>query len=95
MEEKKIERDLMSQEEFEKYIYDNSGLKNFDAVSKFKSINRAIKRGLVAPNGVILPKRPFNNRANTSSRKGVHSRTTNELKKQIYGQFKQYQRKAV
>lgn len=92
-EQKKIERDLMSQEEFEKYLAENSGLKTFDAVSKFKSVNRAIKRGDVTSNGLIVPKRPFNNKANTSKRIGVHSRKTNELKKQIYGQLKQYQRR--
>ena len=94
-EQKKIERGLMSQEEFEKYLAEHSGLKTFEAVSKFKSVNRAIRRGHVVPNGLIIPKKPFNNRANTSKRKGVHSRGTNELKKQIYGQFKQYQRRAA
>lgn len=94
-EQKKIERSLMSQEEFEKYLAKNSGLKTFEAVSKFKSVNRAIRRGHVAPNGLIIPKRPFNNRANTSNRKGAHSRSSNELKKQIYGQIKQYQRRAA
>lgn len=94
-EQKKIERDLMSQEEFEKYIAENSGLKTFIAVGKFKSVFRAIKRGHVAINGVIYPKRPFNNGANTSKRKGVHSRDNNELKKSIYGQFKKYNRKTA
>lgn len=94
-EQKKIERSLMSQEEFEKYLAENSGLKTFEAVSKFKSVNRAIRRGHVAPNGLIIPKRPFNNRANTSKRKRAHSRSANELKKQIYGQIKQYQRRAA
>lgn len=89
-EQKKIERDLMSQEEFEKYLAEYSGLKTFESVSKFKSVNRAIKRGHVTSNGLIAPKRPFNNRANTSKRRYVHSRSTNELKKEIYGQFKQY-----
>lgn len=94
-EQNKIERSLMSQEEFEKYLAENSGLKTFEAVSKFKSVNRAIRRGHVAPNGLIIPKRPFNNRANTSKRKGAHSRGSNELKKQIYEQIKQYQRRAA
>lgn len=94
-EQKKIERDLMSQEEFEKYLADNSGLKTFEAISRFKSVKRAIKRGHVAANGLIAPKRPFNNRANTSKRIKVHSRGTNELKKQIYEQFKQYQKRVA
>lgn len=95
MEEKKIERSLMGQEEFESYLANNRGLRTFEAVSKFKSVNRAIKRGHVAPMGLIIQKRPFNNRANTSSRRGVHSRGTNEFKKFIYGQFKQYQRRTA
>ena len=96
-EQKKIERDLMSQEEFEDYI--SKGiivlhLITYDGVHRFKSIRRAMRRGHVAAEGIVMPRRPFNNRANTSKRKGVHSRSTNELKKKIYGQLKQYQRRA-
>ena len=96
-EQKKIERDLMSQEEFEDYI--SRGIMvlhliTYDGVHRFKSIRRAIRRGHVTTEGIIIPRRPFNNRANTSKRKGVHSRSTNELKKKIYGQLKQYQRRA-
>ena len=96
-EQKKIERDLMSQEEFEDYI--SKGiialhLITYDGVHRFKSIRRAMRRGHVTTEGIIMPIRPFNNRANTSKRKRVHSRSTNELKKKIYGQFKQYQRRA-
>ena len=96
-EQKKIERDLMSQEEFEDYI--SRGiivlhLITYDGVHRFRSIRRAMKRRHVTTEGVIMPRRPFNNRANTSKRKGVHSRSTNELKKKIYGQLKQYQRRA-
>jgi hypothetical protein len=90
MEEKKIERDLMSQEEFENYIYNNSGMKNFNATSMYKSVGRAIRRGHMLPSGIVYPKRPFNNRANTSKRRGVHSRVNNELKKCIYGELQQY-----
>lgn len=90
MEEEKVERTLMSQEEFEDYIYKNSGLKTFIATGKFKSVRRAIKRAHVIDNGMLIPKRPFNNRANSSDRKRVHSRGTNELKKKIYAQLKQY-----
>lgn len=97
MEEQKIERSLMSQEEFEDYI--SKGIMvlhliTYDEVHRFKSIRRAIRRGHVTTEGIIIPRRPFNNRANTSKRKGVHSRGTNELKKKIYGQLKQYQRRA-
>lgn len=96
-EQKKIERDLMSQEEFENYI--SKGIMvlhliTYDGVHKFKSVRRAVRRGHVTAEGIVMPRRPFNNRANTSKRKGVHSRSTNELKKKIYGQLKQYQRRA-
>lgn len=65
-------------------------LRDYRAVGKFKSIRRAIRRGLVSPSGTICPKRPFNNnnRANTSRRKGHHSRVMNEVKKSIYEQLK-------
>ena len=97
MEEQKIERSLMSQEEFEDYI--SKGiivlhLITYDGVHRFKSIRRAMRRGHVTAEGIVMPRRPFNNRVNTSKRKGVHSRSTNELKKKIYGQLKQYQRRA-
>lgn len=96
-EQKKIERDLMSQEEFENYI--SKGiivlhLITYDGVHRFKSVRRAMRRGHMTSEGIVMPRRPFNNRANTSKRKGVHSRSTNELKKRIYGQLKQYQRRA-
>ena len=96
-EQKKIERDLMSQEEFEDYI--SKGiivlhLITYDGVHRFKSVRRAMRRGHVTAEGIVMPRRPFNNRANTSKRKGVHSRSTNELKKKSYGQLKQYQRRA-
>lgn len=59
----------------------------FDAVSKYKSVARAIRRGDVTKYGTIAPKRPFNNRANSSRRAGVNSRTMNEHKKNIYGRL--------
>lgn len=60
------------------------------------SINRAIKRGTAMFDGSIAPKRPFNNKANTSERKGIHSRTLNERKKSIYFALKtQWQKKAL
>lgn len=56
---------------------------NYYAVSKFRSIRRAIKRGNVdLVTGVIYPKRPFNNR------KPTLGRLRNETKKRIYGQFR-------
>lgn len=65
-------------------------LSNYFATSKYRSINRAYKRNHVTVNGMLIPQRPFNNRANTSTRKGVHSRVLNELKKKYYGQILQY-----
>ena len=56
---------------------------NYYAVSKFRSIRRAIKRGHVdLITGRIYPKNPFNNR------KPTLGRTHNELKKKLYGQFR-------
>ena len=90
-EQKKIERNLMSHEEFKQYIdnnEDSTNLITYDGVHKFKSVRRAMKRSQVASNGMVVPKRPFNNRANTSRRKGKHSRGLNELKREIYEQIK-------
>lgn len=100
-EQKVVERPLMSEEEFKNYVEENKvdvgkdlyekgilHLRTFEAVRKFKSVRRAIKRGLVSIDGFIYPKRPFNNRANASKRKGKHSRVTNEKKKLIYGRIK-------
>ena len=76
---KTIERELMSEEEFKEYLDSSTlNLQTFEAVSKFKSVRRAIRRGHVAPNGVIYPKRPF---SNTNTRE-------NRIKRQIYGQLK-------
>ena len=59
---------------------------NYYAVSKFKSIRRAIKRGNVdLVTGVIYPKRPFNNR------KPTLGRLRNETKKKIYGKIRRIQ----
>jgi len=87
MEEEVVERELMAQEEFEKYLNDTRGLKTFEAITKFKSVNRAIRRGHVTDIGLVAPDKPFNNRGNSSKRIGIHSRVTNELKKQIYGRY--------
>lgn len=106
-EQKLVERTLMNEQEFKDYIeeykennknkinnfYENGilYLNTYEAVSKFKSIRRAIRRGHVSIEGIIYPKRPFSNKANTCRRKGKHSRTTNEIKKAIYEQFKHKQ----
>lgn len=77
----KKERELMSSEEFAKYIGAGQ-LKTFEAVGKFKSVRRAIRRGHVSPLGEIYPRRPFSNKKATKGRK------LNELKKCIYERIK-------
>ena len=57
---------------------DYLNLLTYEAVGRFKSIRRAIKRGHVSPFGGIYPKRPFGN-TNTKM---------NRIKRQIYEQFK-------
>lgn len=57
---------------------------HFYAVGIVKSMGRAIKRGRLTGNGILMPKRPYNNRANTSKRKHIHSRVQNETKRKIY-----------
>lgn len=59
-------------------------LATYEAVSKFKSVKRAIRRGRVSPYGVIYPKRPFGN-TNTKE---------NRIKRQIYEQLKNSRRAA-
>lgn len=58
-------------------------LLRFEAVSKFKSVKRAWRRGHISDYGLIYPKRPFNNR---TSKKNI--RPFNELRKVIYGQLR-------
>lgn len=56
---------------------------NYSAVSKFKSVKRAIKRGHVNLYlGNIYPDRPFNNR------KPTPGRALNERKKKLYEHFR-------
>lgn len=54
------------------------------ATTKVKSLRRAFKRGRLVGGGSLKPHRPFNNRANTSKRKGVESRFMNTVKKKMY-----------
>lgn len=42
---------------------------NYNGVSRFKSIRRAMRRGLVSSSGMIAPKKPFNSRKRTRGRK--------------------------
>lgn len=91
----KMERDLMDEGEFKKYLQRVLSYNRIspEAIGKYKSIGRALRRGHLTQDGRIVPKRPFNNRSNTSKRKGVDSRN-NEVKKTLYGQFMQYYRRA-
>ena len=65
--EEKIERPIMTEDEFKEYIKAGA-LRLFDAVRKFKSVKRAIRRGHVSPIGEVYPNRPFNNRKPTLGR---------------------------
>lgn len=93
-EQKTIERPLMSEEEFKDYMEKNRvdivrdfyekdilHLRTFEAVSRYKSIRRAIRRGHVSLDGYVYPKRPFNNAKHTRN-------SINDRKKVIYGQLK-------
>lgn len=59
-------------------------LATYEAVKKFKSVRRAIRKGYVSPDGVIYPKRPFGN-TNTKE---------NRIKRKIYEQLKNSRRTA-
>ena len=93
-EQKTIERPLMGEEEFKEYMeknrvdivgdfYERSilHLRTYEAVSRFKSVRRVIRRGHVSLDGFIYPKRPFNN-----AKHGKNS--LNDIKKMIYEQLK-------
>lgn len=77
----------LSQEEFEKHLLNSIHLITFEGVKRYKSVRRAIKRGHVTRYGILIPKRPFNNRKSTRGRK------LNEEKKRIYKQMKDYERR--
>jgi hypothetical protein len=62
------------------------------ASSKVRSLRRAFKRGRLTQFGLLISKRPFNNRANTSKRNGKSSRFVTEQKKRDYEYAK---RKAI
>ena len=100
-EQKLVERPLMGEEEFKDYLKDNRvdivkdfyendvlHLRTYDAVKRLKSVRRAIRRGHVSLDGVIYPKRPFNN---VKHKKG----SLNDEKKRIYEQLKHRQRKSA
>lgn len=93
-EQKTIERPLMSEEEFKDYLKKNRvdivgdfyergilHLRTYEAVSRFKSVGRAIRRSHISLDGFIYPKRPFNN-----AKHGKNS--LNDRKKMIYEYLK-------
>lgn len=97
---KMAEGPLMNEGEFKDYIskhkvdavkdfYEEGTLHlvTYDAIGKCKSIRRAIKRGRASLDGVIYPKRPFNNK---KYKKG----SFNEERKRIYEQIKYRRREA-
>lgn len=96
-EQKVVERPLMSEEEFKDYMEKNRvdivgdfyergilHLRTFEAVKRFKSVRRAIRKGYISLDGFIYPKRPFNN-----AKHGKNS--LNDRKKKIYEQLKHRQ----
>ena len=100
-EQKLVERTLMGEEEFKDYLKDNRvdivkdfyennilHLRTYEAVKRFKSVRRAIRRGHISLDGIIYPKRPFNN---AKHKKG----SLNDEKKRIYEQLKHRQRKTA
>lgn len=100
-EQKLVERPLMGEEEFKDYLKDNRvdivkdfyennilHLRTYEAVKRLKSVRRAIRRDHVSLDGVIYPKRPFNN---AKHKKG----SLNDEKKRIYEQLKHRQRKSA
>lgn len=100
-EQKLVERPLMGEEEFKDYLKDNRvdftkdfyennilHLRTYDAVKRFKSVRRAIKKGHVSLDGFIYPRRPFNNAKHKNG-------SLNNKKKLIYEQLKYRQRKSA
>lgn len=67
----------------EERVKEETRLLTFEAVSKFKSVNRAMRRGHISTIGIIYPRRPFNNRSNKNN-----TRPINELRKKIYGELR-------
>lgn len=95
LEEDKVQRELMSEEEFEEYIHNRImplHLVNYESVRKYKSVRRAVRRGHVTSEGIIMPSRPFNNKKN-SCKRGKHSSPMNEEKKRVYASIKDYRRR--
>ena len=95
LEENKVQRELMSEEEFKEHIHNRImplHLVTYEAVRNYKSVRRAIKRGHVTSEGVIMPSRPFNNKK-SSCKRGKHSKPMNEEKKRVYASIKDYRKR--
>lgn len=70
MEEKNIKEVApVSEGEFKEMLENTLNLQYFECTKRFKSVNRAFKRGHITNYGYILPVRPFNNRKHTAGRK--------------------------
>lgn len=81
MEEKNIESITLDKQINKEFSKDNLLPKwpSYSAVSKFRSVRRAIRRGHInLVFGIVYPDRPFNNR------KPTIGRSHNQLKKRIY-----------
>lgn len=68
---------------------DELHLFNYEGISKFKSIRRAIRRGLASDFGVIYPKRPFKNINNhpksvTTKRRKLYESVLGSRKAQLH-----------
>lgn len=85
MEEKNIESITLDKQINKEFSKDNLLPKwpSYSAVSKFRSVRRAIRRGHInLIFGIVYPDRPFNNR------KPTIGRSHNQLKKRIYEQLR-------
>lgn len=80
------EKNLMEEQEFKEYLDNTLNLRFFDSVRRFKSVQRAFRRGHLTNYGVIVPNRAFHNRKNTCKR-GKDSRAFNTEKKRLYGEY--------
>ena len=58
----------MEEQEFKEYLDNSVNLRFFDGIQRFKSIQRAFRRGHITNFGYIIPSRPFHNRKNTCKR---------------------------
>lgn len=59
-------------------------LTNFSGTQKFKSIARAIRKGYATEDGIVAPRRPFNNRKDISR----NHNSLNSIRRRIYGELK-------